>query len=71
MEEQLLNPGDIAEILHVSKASAYLLLKRGTIPIVRIGKMVRVKRKDLDRYIYEKTSLGTKGEQSDASGAGQ
>ena len=71
MEEQLLNPGDVAEILHVSKASAYLLLKRGEIPIVRIGKMVRVKRKDLDRYIYDKTSLGTKSEVEDASGAGQ
>jgi excisionase family DNA binding protein len=70
MGEQLLNPADVAEILKVSKALAYKMLKEGEIPTVRFGKSVRVRREDLEKYIYEKTRLGTKGEGSDASGAG-
>lgn len=71
MGEQLLNPADVAEILKISKALAYKMLKEGEIPTVRFGSSVRVRREDLDRYIYEKTSLGTKSEVEDASGAGQ
>jgi excisionase family DNA binding protein len=61
MGEQLLKPAQVAEMLHISVASAYLMLKRGEIPVVQIGKSIRVKREDLERYIYEKTRLGAKG----------
>ena len=72
MGERLLKPAEVAEILQVSKALAYNLLKRGEIPTVRFGSTVRVKREDLDRYIYEKTRLGAKGGKNEnASGAGQ
>jgi len=70
MSERLMNPADVAERLKISKALAYKMLKEGEIPTVRFGKSIRVKREDLERYIYEKTRLGTKGEESDASGAG-
>jgi putative molybdopterin biosynthesis protein len=71
VEEELLTPAEVAEILKVSNASAYNILKRGEIPIVRIGKMVRVRRKDLEKYIYEMTSLGKESDVKDASGTGQ
>jgi len=54
MEERLLKPAEIAEILQVSRALAYSLLKRGEIPAVRIGSVVRVRRIDLEQYINEK-----------------
>ena len=56
MGERLLKPADVAEILQVSKAHAYILLKRGEIPSVRIGKIVRVRLEDLERYINEKAT---------------
>lgn len=56
MGERLLKPSDAAEILQVSKAHAYVLMKRGEIPSVRIGKIVRVRLEDLERYIKEKAA---------------
>ena len=46
----------VVEILQVSKAHAYVLMKRGEIPSVRIGKIVRVRLEDLERYINEKAA---------------
>ena len=46
----------MAEILQVSKAHAYVLMKRGEIPTVRIGKIVRVRLEDLEKYINDKAA---------------
>jgi len=54
MEERLLKPAEVADILQVSRAMAYKLLNQGEIPSVRIGKSVRVRHVDLERYINEK-----------------
>ena len=54
MEEKLMKPAEVADILQVSRAMAYKLLNQGEIPSVRIGKSVRVRRADLERYIHER-----------------
>jgi excisionase family DNA binding protein len=54
MEERLLKPAEVADILQVSRAMAYKLLNQGEIPSVRIGKSVRVRRADLENYIHER-----------------
>ena len=51
MEEHLLKSEEVAHILHVSRSFAYLLMKRGDIPTVRIGTAVRVRPQDLEQYI--------------------
>ena len=51
MEEHLLKSEGVAHILHVSRSFAYLLMKRGDIPTVRIGTAVRVRPQDLEQYI--------------------
>jgi excisionase family DNA binding protein len=56
METRLLKSEEVARILQVSKAYAYVLMNRGEIPAVRIGKIVRVRLEDLERYINEKTA---------------
>jgi len=56
METRLLKSGEVAEILQISKAHAYVLMNRGEIPSVRIGKIVRVRLEDLERYINEKAT---------------
>jgi excisionase family DNA binding protein len=71
MDERLLKPAEVAEILQVSMSAAYKILRRGEIPTVRFGTMVLVKRADLERYIYEKTKLGIKGKGKNASSASQ
>ena len=59
MGERLLKPAEVAEILQVSKALAYNLMKRGEIPTVRIGSTVRVRREDLEKYIFDKVGIGS------------
>ena len=55
-EEHLLKSEEVARKLHVSRSFAYLLMKRGDIPTVRIGTAVRVRPEDLQQYISEKAS---------------
>ena len=54
MDEHLLDSLKVAEILRVSRSFAYLLMKRGDLPTVRIGNAIRVKATDLENFIREK-----------------
>jgi putative molybdopterin biosynthesis protein len=56
MEERLLKSDEVAEILHISRSMAYLLMKRGDLPAVRIGSSVRVRPGDLEEYIKKNVS---------------
>ena len=56
MDPRLLKSQEVAEILQVSKAHAYVLMKRGVIPSIRIVKIVRVRLEDLERYINGKAT---------------
>jgi excisionase family DNA binding protein len=51
MSEPLLNSREVAATLHVSRSYAYLLMRRGDIPAVRLGRLVRVRQGDLDAYV--------------------
>lgn len=49
---RLLRIPEVAEILQVSKTTAYRLVQEGGLPAVKIGKSsVRVRMEDLERYI--------------------
>ncbi|MBT4511961.1 MAG: helix-turn-helix domain-containing protein [Chloroflexi bacterium] len=50
-ENQLLTAVQVAERLNTSKAFAYTLLRRGEMPVVRMGKTVRVRPEDLEMFI--------------------
>lgn len=47
----LLTAQDVSTVLQISEAMAYLLMQRGQIPTVRIGRVVRVRTVDLDKFI--------------------
>ena len=49
--ERLLKAADVAQILNISKAMAYRLIKQKEIPVVRICHAVRVRPSDLETYI--------------------
>jgi excisionase family DNA binding protein len=42
---------EIAEILYISKGSAYELIKSGAFHIVRIGAAIRVSKKSFDEWL--------------------
>lgn len=52
-KSQLLKAAEVAEILNVSLALAYKLMRNRNIPTVRIGNARRVDPLDLQNYINE------------------
>lgn len=50
---RLLRPSEVAEILNISRALAYRLLKKGQIPSIRFNSSVRVSPRDLEAYIQQ------------------
>jgi excisionase family DNA binding protein len=55
MDEQheYLNVAEVARIIRVARSRAYDLVADGDIPSIRIGRSVRVSRKELDRWLEE------------------
>ncbi len=51
--KSLLTAPDVAKALNVSKAQAYQLIRRKEIRSFSVGKLVRVRREDLDAFIQE------------------
>lgn len=56
MDVRLLKGKEVAAMLGVSNSFAYLLMKRGDIPTVRLGSAVRVRNEDLELYIKDKAA---------------
>ena len=50
---QLLRAAEVAKYLDISKPEAYKLIKIGEFPVIRIGRLVRVKFSDLENFIEE------------------
>src|ERR1017187_8465116 len=61
LNERLLRAGEVAELIGCSRAMAYRLMQRGTIPIVRIpnGKTIRSPRDSLLNWIKNNTRGGS------------
>ena len=53
LPERLLKAGEVAEILNISKAFAYHLIRQGKLRSVAIEGARRVRRVDLEAYIEE------------------
>ena len=58
-QEKIGNAKIIAEILNISRAFAYRLMKQGVIPVVHIGNARRVRLGDLESFIELNISAPT------------
>lgn len=56
MDGKLLTGAEVAQVLQVNKSFAHLLMQRGDLPVVRLGRLVRVRPEDLEKFIEEKAS---------------
>jgi excisionase family DNA binding protein len=54
--ETLLSPEQLAEYLGIGRTFAYQLLAKKRIPSFTIGKLRRVRKADVDRYVEERLS---------------
>ena len=59
---KLLNAGEVAKILSISRAFAYQLMNRGELRTVAIGTARRVRPEDLRKYIQENIQISSNWE---------
>ena len=52
-EHEWLKVPEVAQVLRIARSRAYELVGKGEIPSVRIGRSVRVSRRELDRWLEE------------------
>jgi excisionase family DNA binding protein len=57
LERWAYNADELAEILGISRSSAYALIKGGTIPSVRLGRLVRVPADSLQVWMKENETV--------------
>lgn len=53
---EFLKVPEVAQTLRISRSRAYELVADGEVPSVRIGRSLRVRRKELDRWLEDKSS---------------
>lgn len=58
MQNELLNPSDIAHSLGVTTGRAYQLIGEGVIPHVRIGRRIRIPRTAWEEWLEEQNAQG-------------
>ncbi len=54
-KRRLLRVDEVAEILAISKAHAYQLIRRGELECLRLGRSVRVRTEDLNSFIAKES----------------
>ena len=52
--KRLLSAEELAQELGVGRTTVYALLWSGTIPSIKLGRLRRVRREDLDRFISQR-----------------
>ena len=55
---RLLNAQDVAAALKMGLSTVYMLVERGELPSIRIGRSVRIRPEDLEKFIDEKAQMG-------------
>lgn len=64
-DSPLLKGSDVARRLNISRSNAYNLMQSGKIPVVRIGRCLRVREEDLEAFIRQNTfPSGTRHEKT-------
>ncbi|MFI5387093.1 MAG: helix-turn-helix domain-containing protein [Fimbriimonadales bacterium] len=56
-EPILLRPVDLVSLLQLSRAQVYLLLASGEIPSIRIGRLRRIRRQDLEDWLSRRSEV--------------
>jgi excisionase family DNA binding protein len=56
-QHEFLKVPEVAKELRIARSRAYELIANGTIPAVKIGRSVRVSRRELERWLGEQRYL--------------
>ncbi|MHB1553453.1 MAG: helix-turn-helix domain-containing protein [Acidimicrobiales bacterium] len=53
-QSRFMTVGEVASVLRVSSMTVYRLINSGELPAVRIGRSLRLRGEDLDRYLADR-----------------
>jgi excisionase family DNA binding protein len=65
-DEYYLTVAEVAELLRLNQQTVRNWIDQGSLPAVRVGRRVRIKRSDLDRVLSEGYSAGLNADAADA-----
>lgn len=54
VSDELLRVEQVGQILGVGRTKLYEMVRTGELPVIRIGRLVRVPRAELDRWLGER-----------------
>jgi len=53
---EFLRPDEVRAILRIGRSKLYEMIAQGELPVVRIGRTIRIPRAELERWVAEHTS---------------
>lgn len=60
-----LTPADVAAELQCSPRYVSMLVARGELPALRVGRLSRIRREDLDEWLRQRTGRGVRSRAQD------
>jgi excisionase family DNA binding protein len=58
VELELLTPDQVADLLQVSRLTVYRFITAGRLPSIRIGRRLRIRSRDVDRWLRHEAVRG-------------
>jgi excisionase family DNA binding protein len=66
VDKVLLKPEEVAQMLALGRSTVYELIATGALPSIRVGKVIRVRREDLQRWVEStRSAAGSRKEGKD------
>ena len=65
VEEEYVTVAEVAELLRLNQQTVRNWIDQGSLPAIRVGRRVRIKRSDLDRLLSDGYSGGSRAAVSD------
>lgn len=65
-ESWLLDSREVARLLGISRTKTFQMMAGAELPVIRIGRCIRVPRTDLEMWIAERTAISSRGEHSNS-----
>lgn len=61
-EKEFLTLAEVAQHLRISRSKLYADQRTGNLPVLRFGRLIRIRREDLERYVQRAGGLKKPGE---------
>lgn len=70
MDQLLLNATEVSELLGLGRSTVYAMMASGDLPVIRIGRAIRVSRAGLEAWVESRTADAcARGDERQTGGA--